>query len=234
MLPSETLLVNSRRLAHCVPRCQRLLSGKREGRRAVRRIAEYELTRFNGVNSWAFLSCSMRLLSSFLSGTILILEIVLFVCPPTQGASVLGIINVKDFGAIGNSRTDDSTAIQRAIDVCATRRTPCIVYFPPGTYLLKSSLDVSSQAVTLQGQAQQSAQVGDAPAVAVLQWGGAATRVMVRLGDQGHNGWAGNHVEHLSFNGGQWEVGRNSDPDRPVRRNRRCLAAVNYRRRGYR
>jgi hypothetical protein len=26
---------------------------------------------------------------------------------------------------------------------------------------------------------------------------------MVRLGDQGHNGWAGNHVEHLSFNGGR-------------------------------
>ncbi|KAI0024622.1 putative Exo-beta-1,3-glucanae [Xylariomycetidae sp. FL0641] len=57
--------------------------------------------------------------------------------------------NVKDFGAKGDGKTDDTKAIQQAIstgDRCApgscnsTTTTPALVYFPCGTYLLTDSL----------------------------------------------------------------------------------------------
>ncbi|KAI9763844.1 MAG: hypothetical protein M1840_009028 [Geoglossum simile] len=56
--------------------------------------------------------------------------------------------NVKDFGAKGDGITDDTTAINLAISSggrcgpgCASSSTtPAIVYFPPGTYIISSSI----------------------------------------------------------------------------------------------
>jgi hypothetical protein len=48
------------------------------------------------------------------------------------------MFNVKDFGAIGNGVADDRESIQRAIDACAAQGGGD-VFFPAGTYLLKSS-----------------------------------------------------------------------------------------------
>jgi glucan 1,3-beta-glucosidase len=59
--------------------------------------------------------------------------------------------NVKDYGAKGDAITDDSAAIQKAINTVDGSSTairsgagltgqPAVVYFPPGTYLLNSGL----------------------------------------------------------------------------------------------
>lgn len=46
--------------------------------------------------------------------------------------------SVKDYGAKGDGITDDKTSIQSAID--SVKNTGGIIYFPKGTYLLKSSV----------------------------------------------------------------------------------------------
>ena len=58
-------------------------------------------------------------------------------------------VSVKDFGAVGNGVTDDSVAIQKAMDASSG------VYFPAGTYLVQTKL-VPTQAVDLIGQSRES------------------------------------------------------------------------------
>jgi hypothetical protein len=52
-----------------------------------------------------------------------------------QWPSGPGTINVKSFGAVGDGVTDDTAAIQAAIDACAAAGGGQ-VYVPPGTYLI--------------------------------------------------------------------------------------------------
>ncbi|KAI0142897.1 glycoside hydrolase family 55 protein [Xylariaceae sp. FL1272] len=68
---------------------------------------------------------------------------------PFAGDGYAVFRNVKDFGAVGDGTTDDTAAIQAALDAgdnrclqgCAsTTTTPAVVYFPAGTYLLSGSL----------------------------------------------------------------------------------------------
>jgi Pectate lyase superfamily protein len=49
------------------------------------------------------------------------------------------VINVKDFGAVGNNIADDTSAIQAAIDSAYTNHAAC-VYMPAGTYKTSSAL----------------------------------------------------------------------------------------------
>jgi hypothetical protein len=50
-------------------------------------------------------------------------------------------LNVKDFGAVGNGATDDTAAIQLAIDAAAAAGGGVVV-FPPGVYLISAPLDI--------------------------------------------------------------------------------------------
>jgi hypothetical protein len=60
------------------------------------------------------------------------------------------VVNVKDFGAVGDGVTDDTAAIQAAIDVVGTRGGGT-VDFPSGIYNIHDTLNVNSNSVVLKG-----------------------------------------------------------------------------------
>lgn len=61
--------------------------------------------------------------------------------------------NVMDFGATGDASTDDSGAIQDAIDACDVNRGGT-VYFPQGRYRIATGLTVTNQGTWLVGEGQ--------------------------------------------------------------------------------
>lgn len=56
-------------------------------------------------------------------------------CSPSEPKAVNGVYNVKDFGAVGDGITDDTAAIQSAIDYI-TEHNGGTLYFPLGKYRL--------------------------------------------------------------------------------------------------
>lgn len=65
-------------------------------------------------------------------------------------AGLIPVLNVRDYGARGDGATDDTSAIQRAIDEALTQRGT--VFFPPGKYKVTSELRVGSGGfITIQG-----------------------------------------------------------------------------------
>ena len=58
-----------------------------------------------------------------------------------------GMISVKEFGAVGDNSTDDTAAIQAAIDYGVANNTT--VYFPPGSYKVTSTLTATMTSTTL-------------------------------------------------------------------------------------
>jgi hypothetical protein len=79
--------------------------------------------------------------------------------------------NVKAFGAIGNGVTDDSTAIQRVLDLIDEAGTGTI-YFPRGNYVVSTTAVVNTsgaiKSINLLGD-------GPTPGGSVIKWAGAAS-----------------------------------------------------------
>lgn len=61
------------------------------------------------------------------------------------------VYNVLDFGAVGDGITDDTAALQSAIDAAAAGTTKT-VFFPFGTYLITSTLDLKAKQINLIGE----------------------------------------------------------------------------------
>ncbi|MHC4353248.1 MAG: glycosyl hydrolase family 28-related protein [Planctomycetota bacterium] len=75
--------------------------------------------------------------------------IVLFAAADHAQGLQPGSLNVRDFGAIGDGKTDDTAAFQKALDA-ASQAEGGVVHAPRGNYLFKGHLNVPS-AVTLAG-----------------------------------------------------------------------------------
>jgi hypothetical protein len=67
----------------------------------------------------------------------------------TVESKLRDIVSVADFGTVGNGVTDDTTAIQNAIDAVGGRGGG-VVYFPPGVYAI-TSLSITTPYTTLKG-----------------------------------------------------------------------------------
>jgi len=112
----------------------------------------------------------------------------------TLGNFARNIINVRDYGAKGDGVTDDSAAIQSALDLQGH------IYIPAGTYLINTSLRIKDNTWLF----------GDGTEATILKEGGAGTTLGTMstsiLVNQAHfdDNAAGNdsmHVENIAFHG---------------------------------
>ncbi|CAB5214292.1 Pectate lyase superfamily protein, partial [uncultured Caudovirales phage] len=75
--------------------------------------------------------------------------------PPgrTVQAKLRDVVSVKDFGAVGDGSTDDTTALRAAIAYCesATQYGGRALYIPGGRYKITSSLTISKEFITIFG-----------------------------------------------------------------------------------
>lgn len=82
--------------------------------------------------------------------------------------------NVKDFGAVGNGSTDDTAAIQAAIDACVAGDT---VFFPIGTYNISSTLNADGKSIKFKGQMAslgRGSRISRTANIKMLSWCGTA------------------------------------------------------------
>ncbi|MGJ3242079.1 MAG: glycoside hydrolase family 55 protein [Opitutales bacterium] len=63
----------------------------------------------------------------------------------------LKVVNVKDLGAVGDGRTDDTAALQAAIGGGERYK---LVYLPPGTYLVSEPINFGQRRVWVQGHSR--------------------------------------------------------------------------------
>lgn len=68
----------------------------------------------------------------------------------TLAARAADVVNVKDFGAVGNGATDDTAAVQAALNIGSNG-----VYFPSGNYLVSSVSAKSNTLIYGDGKASQ-------------------------------------------------------------------------------
>ena len=75
-------------------------------------------------------------------------------------SNVRHVIDVKDYGAVGDGVTNDNGPVSSAI---AATTNGAVLYFPPGRYILTSAVAFTNQTVAIRG---------DSPKASVLQFSG--------------------------------------------------------------
>ena len=94
----------------------------------------------------------------------------------------------KDFGAKGDGATDDSDALQAAIDALAIGDKSITLFLPSGTYLLSKTLVLNNK-INL-------SIIGANPSNTIIKWEGAAKGTMLQM-----NGTAYSRFNRITWNG---------------------------------
>lgn len=97
-------------------------------------------------------------------------------------------INVKDFGAAGDGATDDTAAIQAAIDQCAASGVNGTVILPPGIYKTTTTLTITATTRIIgSGYVGATAFGPDKWAGSMIRYSGTAGTAAIQVGDGTNN-----------------------------------------------
>ncbi len=107
---------------------------------------------------------------------------------PVFTGSLTSWSNVTSFGAKGNGTTDDTAAIQNALNQLGQSGKPSVLYLPAGTYKISSTLNLTG-AINVRI-------VGADPSTTILVWAGAAGGTMLNFQNT-----ALSNIERLTFDG---------------------------------
>ena len=99
----------------------------------------------------------------------------------TAQAKMRQTISVKDFGAVGDDTTDDTSAIQLAINYANTIGGD--VYFPPGVYKITSGLTINNSGDTT--DTYKASMYGDSSASARIHGAAGAYNMLTIIGGTG-------------------------------------------------
>lgn len=99
-------------------------------------------------------------------------------------AAVEGIFSVRDFGAAGDGQTDDTAAIQKAIDAAAVKGGQ--VYLPPARYVVRGSLNVKT-GVAVTGAHEAPLAIEPLIGTVILAMGGRDDESAPALFEMGHS-----------------------------------------------
>ena len=91
------------------------------------------------------------------------------------------VINVLDYGATGNGSTDDTTAIQAAMDAASDGQS---LYFPKGRYVVSSTLDCTREHFRMFGESAPSQNGQNQQEGSVLEFSQATTQGIIFDDDQ--------------------------------------------------
>jgi hypothetical protein len=114
----------------------------------------------------------------FLRIVALVLVTLIFGSPPARADSDEEFVGPfpswrdlkRDYGAKGDGKSDDSAAVQRALDELVKHKNSCVLFIPKGTYRLTHTVKTIRKAHT-DGMVSV---VGEDPATTILRWDGPA------------------------------------------------------------
>jgi len=158
------------------------------------------------------LACGISLFALFIS----ILSANAFAATPTGAMLTSGPLNfpsgfmtsITSYGAVGDGVTDDTAAIQQALNDGRSDPSgnyyglPKAIYFPPGTYLVSDTLTMPGCCITFQGAGTSSSIIRLAPGAS--GFGGPTPKPVISTE-------AGNASFHQNF----WDMGIRIGPGNP-------------------
>ncbi len=92
------------------------------------------------------------------------------------------------YGAVGDGNSDDTPALQAALNDLGKTGKPSVLYLPAGTYKITSQLDLT--------KARNVAIVGESPDLVSLRWAGAAGGTMLRFQNTAYT-----RLQRVTFDG---------------------------------